>query len=117
MRPSGSTGGSSRASSPRGSTRSRLATGALPAARGRSSPSPPSSRPSPSGRLRERRRTIAGVRVAVLADVHGNLPALRAVLAEVDRAPVEALVVAGDVVAGPLVRESLELVAARPEPV
>jgi predicted phosphodiesterase len=57
------------------------------------------------------------VRVAVLADVHGNLPALRAVLADVDRAPVDALVVAGDVVAGPLVRESLELVAGRPEPV
>lgn len=56
------------------------------------------------------------MRVAVLADVNGNLPALRVVLAEVDRAPVDALVVAGDVVAGPLVRESLELVAVRPEP-
>jgi putative phosphoesterase len=57
------------------------------------------------------------VRVAVLADVHGNLPALRAVLADVDGFGADALVVAGDVVAGPFVRESLELVAARPEPV
>lgn len=57
------------------------------------------------------------MRIAVLADVHGNLPALRAVLADVDREGVEAIVSAGDVVAGPLVRESLELLAARPEPV
>jgi predicted phosphodiesterase len=55
------------------------------------------------------------VRIAVLADVHGNLPALRAVLAELDDDRVDAVVVAGDVVAGPLVRESLELLAARPE--
>ena len=57
------------------------------------------------------------MRVAVLADIHGNLPALRAVLAEIDRDPVDALVIAGDVVAGPLPRESLELLCARPEPV
>ncbi len=52
----------------------------------------------------------------MLADVHGNLPALKAVLAELDHEPVDAIVVAGDVVAGPLVRESLELLAARSEP-
>jgi len=56
------------------------------------------------------------VRIAVLADVHGNLPALRAVLAEIDRDPVDAIVVAGDVVGGPLVRETLELLTARREP-
>jgi putative phosphoesterase len=56
------------------------------------------------------------VRIAVLADVHGNLPALRAVLAELDRDPVDAIVVAGDVVAGPLVAESLETLRDRPEP-
>jgi len=43
------------------------------------------------------------MRVAVLADIHGNLPALRAGLGEIDREPADALVVAGDVVAGPLV--------------
>jgi putative phosphoesterase len=57
------------------------------------------------------------VRIAVLADVHGNLPALRAVFAELDADAVDAIVVAGDVVGGPLVREVLELIEARPEPV
>lgn len=57
------------------------------------------------------------VRIAVLADIHGNLPALRAVLAEVDRERVDAIVVAGDAVGGPLVRETLDLLAARSEPV
>ncbi len=56
------------------------------------------------------------MKIVVLADIHGNLPALRAVLADVDREAPDALVVAGDVVAGPLVRESLELLSARSEP-
>lgn len=55
------------------------------------------------------------MRVAVLADVHGNVPALRAVLAELDREGLDGLVVAGDVVAGAYPREALELLAARPE--
>ncbi|HEY2602203.1 MAG TPA: metallophosphoesterase family protein [Thermoleophilaceae bacterium] len=55
------------------------------------------------------------MRIAVLADIHGNLPALRAVLAEIDAEPVDALVIGGDVVGGPLVREVLELLRARPE--
>jgi putative phosphoesterase len=46
------------------------------------------------------------VRVAALYDVHGNLPALEAVLAEIpDDA---AIVVGGDVTAGPLPSETLE---------
>jgi putative phosphoesterase len=57
------------------------------------------------------------MRIAVLADVHGNLPALRAVLAQLDREPVDALVVAGDVCSGPLVRDALEVLEGRPEPV
>ncbi len=57
------------------------------------------------------------MRIAVLADVHGNLPALRAVLAQLDRQPVDAIVVAGDVCGGPLVRAALELLEGRPEPV
>ena len=55
------------------------------------------------------------MRVAVLADIHGNLPALRAVLADVDREQADALVVAGDVVGGAYPREVLNLLAARPE--
>lgn len=57
------------------------------------------------------------MRVAVLADVHGNVPALRAALAELDRDPVDGIVVAGDVVAGPMVSQALALIRARPEPV
>lgn len=56
------------------------------------------------------------VRIAVLADIHGNLPALRAVLGEVDQESVDAIVIGGDVVGGPLVRETLELLATRSEP-
>lgn len=61
--------------------------------------------------------TVRAVRIAVLADIHGNLPALRAVLAQVDRERVDAIIVAGDVVGGPMVRETLELLAGRAEPV
>jgi putative phosphoesterase len=46
------------------------------------------------------------MRVAALNDVHGNLPALEAVLAEVEREHVDAIVLGGDVVAGPFPRET-----------
>jgi putative phosphoesterase len=49
------------------------------------------------------------MRVAALYDVHGNLPALEAVLAELDRDPVDAIVCGGDVSAGPMPSETLEL--------
>lgn len=41
-----------------------------------------------------------GVRLAVLADVHGNLPALEAVLADVQQQDVQGIVVAGDLTCG-----------------
>ena len=47
--------------------------------------------------------------VAALYDVHANLPALEAVLVEVDTLDVDAIVVGGDVVAGPMPRETLAL--------
>jgi putative phosphoesterase len=47
-------------------------------------------------------------RVAALYDVHGNLPALEAVLAEVEREGVDTIVVGGDVAAGPFPHDSLE---------
>jgi predicted phosphodiesterase len=50
------------------------------------------------------------VRVAALYDVHGNLPALEAVLAEVEQEQPDALVFGGDIIAGPMPRETLELV-------
>ena len=50
----------------------------------------------------------ARVRVAALYDVHGNAPALEAVLAEVEALEVNAVVVGGDVAIGPMPRETLE---------
>jgi putative phosphoesterase len=46
--------------------------------------------------------------VAALYDVHGNVPALEAVLAEVEREDVDTIVVGGDVAAGPFPRAALE---------
>ena len=48
------------------------------------------------------------MRVAAIYDIHGNLPALEAVLQEVRLAEVELIVVGGDVVPGPMPRETLE---------
>ena len=50
------------------------------------------------------------MRVAAISDVHGNAPALEAVLAELERAQVDAVVFCGDLTWGPLPRETLELV-------
>ena len=47
------------------------------------------------------------MRVAALYDIHGNLPALEAVLEEVRQAKVDQIVVGGDVVPGPMPRETL----------
>jgi predicted phosphodiesterase len=47
------------------------------------------------------------MRVAVLYDIHGNLPALEAILQELRQADVDHVVVGGDVVPGPMPRETL----------
>lgn len=47
------------------------------------------------------------MRVAAIYDIHGNLPALEAVLQEIAAAAVDLVVVGGDVVAGPMPRETL----------
>jgi hypothetical protein len=49
------------------------------------------------------------VRVAALYDVHANLPALEAVLEEVEQAQVDAIVAGGDVVWGPMPAQCLAL--------
>jgi putative phosphoesterase len=49
--------------------------------------------------------------VAVLADIHGNLPALSAVLAEPDVAAADAVVLLGDIALGPMPAETLEVLA------
>jgi predicted phosphodiesterase len=50
---------------------------------------------------------IRNVRVAALYDIHGNVPALDAVLAEVDREGVDLIVWGGDVAAGPMPVETI----------
>jgi putative phosphoesterase len=53
------------------------------------------------------------MRIAALYDVHGNLPALQAALAEVDEEGVDLLLSGGDVLLGPEPSECLELLRER----
>jgi predicted phosphodiesterase len=57
------------------------------------------------------------MRIAALYDVHGNLPALEAVLAELAELAVDRIVVGGDVIPGPMPRRCLAVLRALPEPV
>jgi predicted phosphodiesterase len=56
-------------------------------------------------------------RVAALYDIHGNLPALEAVLRDVRAARVDRIVVGGDVVPGPMPVETLDRLASLDVPV
>ncbi len=47
-------------------------------------------------------------RVAALYDIHANLPALEAVLEDIRQAEVDLVVVGGDVLPGPMPRETIE---------
>lgn len=54
------------------------------------------------------------MQIAVIADIHGNLPALEAVLHDIDRLGADLIFDLGDRVSGPLwPRETLELMAKR----
>lgn len=55
------------------------------------------------------------MRVAALYDIHGNLPALEAVLAELESVAPDLVVVGGDAVLGPFPRETLETLLALDE--
>lgn len=48
------------------------------------------------------------MRIAALYDIHGNLPALEAVLSEVEAASVDRVIVGGDALLGPMPREALD---------
>jgi predicted phosphodiesterase len=51
---------------------------------------------------------MTATRVAALYDIHGNLPALDAVLQEIDHEGVDVIVVGGDVASGPMPSEVVE---------
>ena len=51
------------------------------------------------------------MRAAVLADIHGNLPALEAVLGDIDAVGVDAIVLNGDIATGPMPAEALDRLA------
>jgi predicted phosphodiesterase len=51
-------------------------------------------------------------RVAALYDIHGNVPALRAVLAELEREHVDHIVIGGDIANGPLPVATLDALTA-----
>jgi predicted phosphodiesterase len=48
------------------------------------------------------------MRIAAIYDIHGNLPALDAVLAAIEREVPDLILVGGDVAAGPLPRQTIE---------
>jgi predicted phosphodiesterase len=57
------------------------------------------------------------MRVAALYDIHGNLPALEAVIDEVYRAEVDEIVIGGDVFPGPMADDALALLVSLRKPV
>jgi predicted phosphodiesterase len=57
------------------------------------------------------------MRVAALYDIHGNLPALEAVLDDVRRKNVDLIIIGGDVLPGPMPREAIEHLVALAMPV
>src|SRR5947209_1228371 len=48
------------------------------------------------------------MKIAALYDIHGNLPALNALLEELEEVQPDLIVVGGDIVPGPIPRQTLE---------
>jgi predicted phosphodiesterase len=57
------------------------------------------------------------MRIATLYDIHGNAPALQAVLQDIASQNVDIIVVGGDVVSGPMPRETLQLLLCSKTPI
>jgi predicted phosphodiesterase len=53
------------------------------------------------------------MRIAAVYDIHGNLPALTAALADIDALGVDAIVAGGDVASGPMPAECLDVLRER----
>ncbi len=51
------------------------------------------------------------MRLAALADIHGNLPALKAILKDLEQIDIDGILVAGDMAVGPQVTETLDLLS------
>jgi putative phosphoesterase len=49
------------------------------------------------------------MRIAALYDIHGNLPALEAVLTDIEDIGIDHIIIGGDVVPGPMPRHTLDL--------
>lgn len=56
------------------------------------------------------------MRVAALYDIHGNLPALEVVLQKIRQEGVDVIVIGGDVVPGPMPRETIQCLRELPIP-
>lgn len=55
------------------------------------------------------------MRIALVSDIHGNLPALQAVMADIARLGVDQVINLGDMASGPLLpRETVDLLMAQP---
>ena len=48
------------------------------------------------------------MKVAALYDIHGNLPALEAVLEELEQAHFDLILIGGDIVPGPMPKQTLQ---------
>src|SRR5262245_44013028 len=57
------------------------------------------------------------MKIAALYDIHGNLPALEAVLQDIRQEKVDLVVVGGDVLPGPMPRETIDYLLALDMPV
>ena len=69
-------------------------------------------------RSRSNSRSKALTKLAILSDIHGNLPALEAVLADLDHFNVDQIIVAGDVINfGPFSRQTASIVMQNSWPV
>src|SRR5437867_4056152 len=73
----------------------------------------PTHRPGTRNRAGEK-PSMEGSRVAIITDIHGNLPALEAALEQIDRLEVKSIYCGGDLVGyGPWPNEVCELIQQR----
>lgn len=61
------------------------------------------------GGVKNKNERKQAMKIAAIYDIHGNLPALEAVLSEIDREGADVIVVGGDIVPGPMSRDVLEV--------